>query len=68
MPQEGEKNDDRNGNSQQVQRRDGSLVLGFQVEPIDPPLYSRLYFTTWRKSCQPSKPSLLKPVSDEQYR
>src|SRR5665647_558586 len=68
MPQEGEKNDDRNENSQQVQRWDGSVVLGFQAEPIDPPLYSRLYFTTWRKSCQPSKPSPQMPLSSERNR
>jgi hypothetical protein len=68
MPQEVEKNDDRNGNSQQVQWRDGSVVLAFQVEPIDPPLYSRLYFTTWRKSCRPSKPSLQMSLSSERNR
>ena len=42
--------------------------FGVQGEPIDPPLYSRRHLVTWRKLCQPSKPSQLMPVLDEPYR
>jgi hypothetical protein len=44
------------------------FFYGIQVEPIDPPLNSRRRFITWCKFYQPSKPSQLMPVSDEQYR
>jgi hypothetical protein len=39
-----------------------------QVEPIDPPLYPRRHFITWRTSCQPSRPSRLAPLSSVQPR
>jgi hypothetical protein len=42
--------------------------FGVVSELIDPSLNSRRHSTTWRKFCQPSKPSLLMPLSSERHR